>query len=142
MHATGNLEAADAVAKMRAQEVGAEGCVWFFSGADSTRDALLRDDPRVRLMICNEGKREYLAVYGQATASIGRDKINGLWGPMAKAWSPEGTGDPNLTVIRERPEMVHYRDTRGNQQMAPARVLAGAVTGPSIDAGVEGDLDP
>jgi general stress protein 26 len=166
--ATENLEAAEAVMKMReivgaaptcffacglseipfhlcpmyAQEVDAEGCVWFFSGADSVHNALLEDDPRVELMFCNASKNEYLAVYGRAKAGIDRDKIDELWGPMVKAWFPGGKDDPNLTVIRVQPEKVHYWDARDNKLVAMAKVLVGSVTGRSLPAGVEGELDP
>jgi general stress protein 26 len=127
---------------MHAQEVDGNGCIWFFSGADSMHNTVLRGDPRVELMFCNEGRHEYLAVYGRATVGVDHDKIDELWGPMVKAWFPGGKTDPNLTVIRVEPEKVHYWDTRDSKPVALAKVLFGSVTGRSLEVGVEGDLDP
>ncbi|MEK7952272.1 pyridoxamine 5'-phosphate oxidase family protein [Luteolibacter soli] len=127
---------------MYAQDVDREGCIWFFSGADSVHNELLEKDARVELMFSNDSKHEYLAVYGRAEISRDIDKVDDLWGAMVKAWFPGGKDDPNLTLIRVAPEKVHYWDTRENKLVALGKILLSAVTGRALEAGVEGDLRP
>jgi len=127
---------------MYAQDVDEEGCIWFFSGADSVHNEILAEDPRVELMFSNNGKHEYLAIFGRASICRDIEKIDELWGTMVKAWFPEGKDDPNLTLICVEPEKVHYWDTRDNKLVALGKILLGAVTGRALEAGVEGDLRP
>jgi general stress protein 26 len=127
---------------MYAQDVDRGGGIWFFSGADSVHNELLEKDSRVELMFSNNGKHEYLAVFGNATISRDMDKIDELWGTMVKAWFPAGKDDPNLTLICVEPQKVHYWDTRENRLVALGKILLSAVTGRVLEAGVEGDLHP
>lgn len=127
---------------MYAQDVDRDGGIWFFSGADSVHNELLEKDPRVELMFSNNSKHEYLAVFGQAEISRDIDKVDELWGTMVKAWFPGGKDDPNLTLIRVEPEKVHYWDTKDNKLTALSKILLSAVTGRTLEAGVEGDLRP
>lgn len=127
---------------MQVQDVDNDGCLWFFSGADSTHNAQIKDDPRVQLIFCNNGKHEYLAVYGKAEITRDIEKVDELWSSMVKAWFPDGRDDPNLTLIRVNPEKVHYWDVKDGKLVAMAKILVGAVTGSPKDIGVEGDLYP
>ncbi|MCW1924762.1 pyridoxamine 5'-phosphate oxidase family protein [Luteolibacter arcticus] len=127
---------------MYAQDVDQDGGIWFFSGADSVHNELLEEDPRVELMFSNNGKHEYLAVFGHASISRDVEKVDELWGTMVKAWFPDGKDDPNLTLIHVVPERVHYWDTRDNKLVALGKILVGAVTGRALEVGVEGDLRP
>jgi general stress protein 26 len=127
---------------MQVQDVDSSGCLWFFSGADSAHNAHIQADPRVQLIFCNNGKHEYLAVYGEAEITRDIDKIHELWTNMVKTWFPEGQGDPNLTLVRVCPEKVHYWDVKDGKLVAMAKILMGTVTGNPRDIGIEGDLDP
>lgn len=130
------------VCPMHVQDVDDEGGIWFFSGADSTHNAHIDSDPRVQLIFSNNPNHEYLTVFGEATISKEAEKIHDLWNHMVKAWFPEGTTDPNLTLICVRPETVHYWDTKDGKLVSMVKVLRAAVTGKVKDIGVEGDLRP
>jgi general stress protein 26 len=127
---------------MQVQDVDSEGCLWFFSGADSAHNAHIGADPRVELVFCNNGKHEYLAVYGQAEITRDIHKVDELWTNMVKTWFPGGRDDPNLTLVKVCPEKVHYWDVKDGKLVAMAKILIGAVTGKPQDIGIEGDLDP
>ena len=128
------------VCPMQVQDVDDEGGVWFFSGADSAHNAHIAADARVQLIFSNYSNCEYLTVFGEASISKDVEKIHDLWNHMVKAWFPEGTADPNLTLICVRPETVHYWDTKDGKLVAMAKVLKAAVTGKVADIGVQGDL--
>lgn len=137
-----NLETAPFhVCPMQVQEADYEGDLWFFSGADSTHNAHVTADSRVQLIFANNSDMEFLTVFGDATISKDRAQIERLWDKMVEAWFPEGSGDPNVTLVRVRPREVHYWDTENGKLITMAKILTAAVTGGDMDIGVEGDLD-
>lgn len=128
------------VCPMHVQEVDADGCLWFFSGADSSHNRHINADARVQLLFSNPSKIEYLTVYGTAEVVRDHDKTADLWNPMVSAWFPEGKTDPNLTLLKVRPAEAHYWDTQNGKLVTMAKILMASVTGKMSDAGVHGDL--
>ncbi len=125
---------------MHAQEVDDDGCVWFFSGADSEHNDHILVDPRVQLIFSEPKDTKYVLVYGEATVVTDRDKIDELWNQMVKAWFPDGKDDANLTLIKVKPLKAHYWDTEHGKWVTMAKIMISSVTGSMDDGGVEGDL--
>ena len=98
------------------------------------------NDPRVQMFFSNTSNYEFLSVYG--TASISRDpkKIDELWTDIAKAWFPEGKDDPRVTVIKVTPEEGFYWDTKEGKLVSMVKILASAVSGKTLEEGVEGTI--
>lgn len=125
---------------MALQGVDDEGTLYFFSAASSNKNKELAADPAVQLFFCKEGPSEYLSLYGSATISRDREKIEEYWNPFVKTWFQGGKDDPDLTVIRIQPETCHYWDTKNNRMVAMLKMAASLVTGKTMDDGVEGEL--
>lgn len=117
-----------------------EGGLYFFSAASSNKNKELAVDPAVQLFFSKEGPSEYLSLYGTATISRDRAKIEAYWTPFAKTWFQGGKDDPDLTVIRVQPENCRYWDTKNNRVMSWIKIAASLVTGKTMDDGVEGEL--
>lgn len=128
------------VCPLQIQQVDDHGDLWIFSGADSAHNAHILSDPRVQLTFSNNSHYEFLVVFGTAEITTDRSKIDELWDPSVKAWFPDGKEDPNLTLIRIRPQLAHYWATKGGKVVTLAKMLASAVTGKIPDVGVHGDL--
>ncbi|MES2661392.1 MAG: pyridoxamine 5'-phosphate oxidase family protein [Verrucomicrobiota bacterium] len=126
---------------MQVQEVDHQGCLWFFSGADSVHNRQIAAEPQVQLIFSNTSKIEYLTVFGEATLSTDREKAEELWSKFVEAWFPEGPDDPNLTLISVRPITSHFWDTENGKLVTFAKILTSALTGREADeGGVEGKL--
>ena len=139
--ATGLTDIPPHVCPMQVQEVDEIGNLWFFSGADSTHNSQITGDHRVQLTFCNVAKIEYLVVFGEASISKERRKIDELWTKIAEAWFPGGKDDPNLTLLCVRPISAHYWDTENGKMITFAKILTAAVTGnPNDDGSVQGDI--
>ena len=69
-----------------------------------------------------------------------KKQIDRLWSPILKTWFNEGKDDPELELISVRPLEAYYWDTKHNKMVAGFKILAGAVTGKTMDDGVEGKM--
>ena len=125
---------------MSIKKVCDQGNFWFLSPSDSDKNREISNDPRVQLFISNTSNYEFLSLYGQATISRDREKIEELWSDIAKAWFPEGKDDPRVTVIKVAPEQGFYWDTKDGKLVSMVKILASAVTGKTLQEGVEGTI--
>jgi len=125
---------------MNVQKVCDHGNFWFLSAGDSDKNQEIQSDPRVQLFISNTSNYEFLSVYGTATVSRDRQKIDELWSDIAKAWFPQGKDDPRVTVIKVLPEEGFYWDTKDGKLVSMVKILASAVTGKTMQEGVEGTI--
>ncbi|MDP4624622.1 MAG: pyridoxamine 5'-phosphate oxidase family protein [Akkermansiaceae bacterium] len=141
MFATKLEQAPFHVIPMRVQEADYEGNLWFFSSKDSTHNAHVREDPRVQLIFANSPDMEFMTVFGNASISTDKDKIDRLWDEMVGSWFEGGKEDPNISLICVQPALAHYWDTEDGKIVTTAKMLTRAVTGSDIDPGVEGSLN-
>ena len=125
---------------MHVQEVCDQGNFWFLSAVDSDKNQEIAADSRVQLFISNTSNYEFLSVYGQASISRDREKIDKYWNDMAKAWFHEGKDDPRITVIKVTPEEGFYWDTKDGKLVSMIKIMASAATGKTFQEGVEGSI--
>jgi general stress protein 26 len=125
---------------MSTAQVDDEGNLWFLSASDSYKNEEIDYDPNVQLFYVNTPDSEYLTVFGKAYISTDRQKIDEVWKPLAKAWFTEGKSDPRITLLKVVPEEAYYWDTKTNKMVAMLKILTSAVTGQTMDDGVEGKL--
>jgi general stress protein 26 len=125
---------------MGVKEVCDQGNFWFMSPSDSDKNQEIMIDPRVQLFFVNTSNYEFLSVYGTATITRDPAKIDKYWSDIAKAWFPEGKEDPRVTIIKVTPEEGFYWDTKDGKLVSMIKILASAVTGKTLQEGVEGTI--
>ncbi|HTE25613.1 pyridoxamine 5'-phosphate oxidase family protein [Flavitalea sp.] len=125
---------------MSTQKVDDQGNLWFLSSKSSVHNEDIGKDGRVQLFYTHKGSSEYLSVYGEATILVDREIAKELWSPIVKAWFPEGVDDPELTIIKVVPSDAYYWDTKNNKTVSLLKIIAGAVTGKTMDDGVKGKI--
>jgi general stress protein 26 len=125
---------------MSAQEVDAEGNIWFFSDINSDKNREIQEDNAVQLIFSHPGKSSYMIVNGMAEISTDRKKIEALWTPVAKIWFEQGKDDPNLSLIKVNTKSAYYWDTDGNKMINFFKFLASVATGSNLVTGVQGSI--
>lgn len=125
---------------MSIRKVCDQGNFWFLSPADSDKNEEITNDPRVQLFLSNTSDYEFLSLYGKATITRDRQKIEELWSDIAKAWFNEGQEDPRITVIKFEPEEGFYWDTKDGKLISLIKIAASAITGKTYQEGVEGRI--
>lgn len=88
------------------QKVDDDGTLWFFSSAASNKNKEIADDGRVQLFYSN--KSEYLSIRGEATVVHDKAKAKELWSQVAGSWFTEGIDDPDLTLVKVKPQNARY----------------------------------
>jgi general stress protein 26 len=125
---------------MSVQEVDDEGNFWFLSAIDSHQNQDILTDPRVQLFFSNTSNYEFLTIFGTATISQDRAKIEEYWTDIAKAWFTEGKDDPRISVIKITPNNGFYWDTKDGKLVSLIKIAASAVSGKTLNEGVEGRI--
>jgi len=125
---------------MAVQKVCDQGNFWFLSSTDSEKNEEIQQDSRVQLFFLNTAKYEFLSVYGEASITRDRAKIDELWTDIAKAWFEQGKDDPRVTVIKVAPIEGYYWDTKDGKLISLLKIAASAVTGKTLQEGVEGTI--
>ena len=125
---------------MSVQQVDEEGNLWFLSAADSHKNAEISKDKHVQLLFQGSAHSEFMTLYGSTTISKNKEKIKELWEPIVKTWFTEGVDDPRITVIKFNPLEGYYWDTKHGKAVAFLKMLAGAISGKTLDDSIQGDL--
>lgn len=125
---------------MSAQEVDAEGNIWFFSDINSDKNREIKQDNLVQLVFSHPGKNSYMIVNGVAEISFDRHKIEKLWSPSAKIWFEKGKDDPNISLIKVTTKTAYYWDSEGSKMVNFFKFLASVATGSNLVTGVQGSI--
>ncbi len=127
---------------MSAQKVDEQVNIWFLSAVDSHKNDELQQDPYVQLLFQGSSHTDFMTLWGTCSINRNKQKIDELWEPLVKVWFTEGKDDPRITVIRFAPEDGYYWDTKHGGMVAFAKMIAGAITGTTLDDSIEGNLKP
>lgn len=91
--------------------------LWFVSGEDSVKVQEIEHDTRAHV-VCQKDHSAYLSMSGTATLVHDRARVEELWKEAFRVWFPKGKDDPNLVLIRFRPERAEYWDNTGFNKIA------------------------
>jgi general stress protein 26 len=125
---------------MGTQDVDDEGNLWFLSSKSSNKNQDIKQDDNVQLLYTVDNHATFMSVFGKASVYTDKDKIEKLWEPLAKAWFTEGKDDPDLSVIKVQPLEGYYWDTKDGKIVSFAKIAVAAVTGKTMDGGIEGRM--
>jgi general stress protein 26 len=102
---------------MYALEPDASGHILFFTKISSSKMGEVKQNSRVNLAFSHPGKHHYVSVSGRAQIIRDRQSILEKWSEPMRAWFPEGSDDPELTLIRVHPETGEYWDSPSGAMM-------------------------
>ncbi|GAB3906222.1 pyridoxamine 5'-phosphate oxidase family protein [Mucilaginibacter boryungensis] len=125
---------------MSPQRIDDNGDLWFLSANDSHKNADIKSDPLVQLLFQASPHSGFLSVYGIAEISEDKAMIDTLWDPLLKVWFTEGKDDLRISVIKVSPTQGYYWDNKHGNAIAFVKMIAGAITGKTLDDSIEGKL--
>lgn len=122
---------------MAVAEVDAVGEVWFVTAEDAEKlDEIDSDD---RTVVTGQGKGIYVSLTGRLDVIHDRERIRALWKDAWKPWFPGGKDDPDIVLLRLRPEIGEYWDQRGTKGIRYAFEAARALVNGEQMSDPQGD---
>ena len=112
-------------------EVEENGTLWFFTDIRSIKVEEVSMDHIVHLVYAHPGKESFLDVWGNAAVITDKQTIKDKWSPMVKAWFPGGIDDPNISLLKVKPQDAYYWDAEAGKMVSFLKIIAGAITGKS-----------
>jgi general stress protein 26 len=80
------------------------GGIWFFTGRDTDLARAVGGGHPAQASFASKGHDLFASLEGDPTASEDRAVIDRLWNPFVAAWFKGGKSDPDLRLLRFRPE--------------------------------------
>ena len=125
---------------MATVDVDEHGNLWFMSNIKSNKNDEIKDDQQVQLIYAKGGDSHFLSLSGKAFIIKDQAKIDEYWNMFAKAWF-DGKRDPDISLIKIVPDNAYYWDTVHGKMVSLIKIAISAVSGKTMDDGVEGKID-
>ncbi|HEV7331163.1 MAG TPA: pyridoxamine 5'-phosphate oxidase family protein [Flavisolibacter sp.] len=126
---------------MATVDVEDDGTLWFYTDIRSIKVEEVESQRDVHLVYAHPGKDSYLDIWGTASVVTDKQQIKDKWSPMVKVYFSQGTDDPNLALLKVKPEDCYYWDNETGKMVYFLKAAASIVTGKRLAKGAEGSLD-
>lgn len=97
-------------APMRTFQVEEDGLIWIFASKQSQSVLNIADVPDCLLNYADEETFLFTAINAHAEISTDQADIDRFWKDKYTNWFPYGKSDPNLCMIKLRPQRAEYWD--------------------------------
>lgn len=122
-------------------QIDPNGDVWFFTNVSSHKVSEIAKLPKVNISFADPDNQRYVSVSGNAQLVRDQKKIEELWKPEFKIWFPEGKDDPQIALLRVKPEKAEYWDSPSSTIGFALSFVSSLVTGKEPDLGENKKLE-
>jgi len=126
---------------MGINKIDDDGTMWFFTKASSEKVDEIEESKKVSISITNESIQNYLMIHGTATFVNDKEKMKSLWSSIMKAWFPLGLEDPDMTLIKVKPNEVNYWDSSSSKMVVLFHMIKAIVSGKEYAEGEHGKIN-
>jgi general stress protein 26 len=126
---------------MHTMKPDAEGDLWFFTRRSAPKVGEVERDHAVNLAFADPKAQNYVSVSGRATIVTDQRKIDELWSEPLRAWFPNGKDDPEVALVRVRPERAEYWDSPSSTIVHMVGYAKAAITGKPPHPGDNAKVD-
>jgi general stress protein 26 len=132
-----NVESDGALASrpMAAQEMDAQGALWFFIDLRSAKVERLRT---ANLSFTDAARGIYVSLSGRGEIDTDQGRIDRLWSVFAKPWFPDGPESPNLALLKFVPDAADYWDGPNSRMVRGFAIVASVIGGKPVAMGEHG----
>ena len=138
-HADGRLHSHPLTTQNKSMDEGA--MLYFFVPKSGEIAQRLQSEGNVNVAYADPDADSYVSVSGSASLLDDQAKKDELFSSMAKAWFPEGAGDPNLGLLQVRIHHAEYWDVKESKMVQLAKMATAAVTGKRPKLGEHRELN-
>jgi general stress protein 26 len=95
-----------------------EATIWFLTDRRAAKDNEIEAFPEICLTFIYPKEEVYLSMSGQASVARDTTRAHSLWNEEQQAWWPGGPSDPNVLVVRFKPEIAEIWDGPASSSVA------------------------
>lgn len=110
MLVTHSLDGGIASRPMATLKVDDSGDLWFFTDITSKKSTEIEINSQVNLTFVSQTDSTYVSGKGKGDFIEDEKMKDDLFSRMTKAWYPEGSSDPKLSLLRVQPQRIEYWD--------------------------------
>ncbi len=101
---TGMLEVQDRFVPMSHSTDPDDGNLWFITAKGTPMAAAADAGATCRYIVCSDPESIYADITGKLAVSNDPEKLDEVWNFVASSWFEEGKQDPDLLLVRLRPD--------------------------------------
>ena len=109
--------------------LGEKAILYFFVSRSTEVGQRLRTDGNVNVSYSDPHKDVYVSITGRAVVSEDQDAKDRLFNPIAKAWFPGGSTDPDLELVEVHIVHAEYWDVKESKLTQLFKMTAAAICG-------------
>ncbi|PZP57511.1 MAG: hypothetical protein DI586_00300 [Micavibrio aeruginosavorus] len=109
--------------------------LWYFTSKDSPKVAEIKADSSMLVSYSDPASNNYVSLSGTAQITDDRNKIDELWSDALSVWFPQGKSDPNICLIKFKPETAEYWDAPSSKFVHAYGYVKAKLTGEPPEAG-------
>jgi general stress protein 26 len=111
------------------------GTIWFLTDRRAAKDDEIEAFPDICLTFIYSKEKVYLSMSGQASVARNTNRARMLWNEKQQAWWPDGPSDPNVLVIKFKPERAEIWDGPASSAVASHEFAKARATGKKPNLG-------
>lgn len=115
-------------------EMDSEGAFWIMTSRKSMAAVVGAAGAPVNLGFVDEDKSDFISVIGQASLVEDASRKAQLWTPAGRPWF-DGPDDPDLTLLRIRPQRVELWDGPDSTVVRTLAMAASVIAGHEVGLG-------
>lgn len=119
---------------LTALEMDDQGSFWFFTSR-RTMQPLVGEGAPANLAFSDEGHATYVSIAGRATLVDDPGLKSALWSAAARPFFPGGEHDPDLVLLRVKPQHAEIWDGPDSYLVRMAAMAASVVAGRPLGLG-------
>ncbi len=109
--------------------------LWYFTSKDSPKVAEIKANAAMLVSYSNPDSNDYVSLSGTAEIVSDKSKIDELWNDSLSVWFPQGKDDPNICLIKFKPESAEYWDAPSSKFVHAYGYVKAKLTGEQPEAG-------
>lgn len=126
---------------MATSDLDAEGNIWFFTNEYSPKVDEVENNQNITLCYTDHANSKYICINGTASLVTDRTKMEELFNSSVRTFFPKGLDDPNLALLKVRPQHAEYWDSHSNSMVHFMGILGSALTDERAVRGEHGEID-
>ena len=126
-HTNGELHSHPLTTQNKSDDAGST--LYFFVSHKSELAQRIAQDGNVNVSYAHPGDDSYVSVSGHGAIVEDQTKKDYLFSPMAKAWFPLGSTDPDLALLKVDIGHAEYWDVTDSKMVQLAKMAKAAITG-------------